>query len=523
MQQNECIPDNSDNTTCTYTDVFNDSELLSQIRKLKQNFTSIKRINFVDCYFVKIPKEIFEIYPNVEVIDASYASLESLDFLEGINKIQMINASENHIKIIDPRINERSVSDLETLDFSHNRISTIIPHTFEGSYKLKHLNLSHNQLTIIDSKLLTSIKNLEVLNLDHNQIKQIRCDFKDFKPNWKELYLQNNQLKILDTSLVKSVLILDISHNNISEAKFHDSKMIELMIQNNNLTILTIGENLEKLDASFNKRDSFNFELNDNTKLRHLNLADSHIKLKEKEMKTVMNFTRLQYLNLNYASSSNGFLHLEMLKDFKELETLKLRKFLSSADKLSENTFGGMTKLIELDLSRNYFKELDLNVLNASKNLEILNLRDCAAHQITGWRNLRTLFPKLKNIDFYLNWLSCNETKEMIEDLKKEGIEIIDLELLGEEKFLEKNCRIYSDEDYDEEDYDDEDYKNTQKHDKKGKKDETEKSGHAWWIIATIFIICVVIGGLVYVIRKFDIFTNKTTQNHSEEFVGIEI
>ena len=128
---------------------------------------------------------------------------------------------------------------------------------------------------------MTSIKNVEVFNLENNQIKEISGDFKDFTSNWKELFLQNNQLKTLDPSIFRSVLVLDVFFNNINEAKFHDSQMIELAIPNNNLTLLTIGDNFEKLDVSFNDRDSFFIDFKNNKKLIHLNWAGSDIKLSD--------------------------------------------------------------------------------------------------------------------------------------------------------------------------------------------------------------------------------------------------
>ena len=435
----------------------------------------------------------------------------------------MINASENDIQRIDSKLYENSAH-LETLDLSHNRISTITPHTFEGSFKLKHLNLSYNQIKRIDFKGLSSIKNLDVLHLDHNQIKEIRGDFKDFKPNWKELYLQNNQLTTLGTSFVNSLSgsYLDISFNSINEAKFHDSNLIELKIQNCNLMILTIGKNLEKLDASFNKRVYFYIEFKNNTKLKFLNLANSHIESRNELTKAIPNFKRLQYLNLNHASPT-GYLTQEMLKDHKELETLKLRNLLMPENTLSENDFVRMTKLTELDLSRNYYKEFDLNALNKSKNLEILSFRTCYARNLTGWRNLGTLFPKLKKIDFFQNMFPCDETKEMIDDFKKKGIEIVDLELFGEENFIKKSCKEdFASEEYDEYIDFDKDYGFSMKYRKKDKKDEPEKSDDAWWIVTTMFMICVVICGLVYVQRKFNIFTKITIQNRSEELISRE-
>lgn len=323
--------------------------------------------------------------------------------------------------------------------------------------------------------------------------------------------------------MVKLVLVLDVSFNNINDAEFHDSKMIELKIHNNNLSLLTIGDNLEKLDASFNDRDSFFIDFKNNKKLIHLNLAISQIKSDEKVIEAIMSFTQLQYLNLNHVSSRR-FLQQDMLKDLRELETLKLRECLQKESKISENTFVGMKNLKELDLSHNFYDELNLDALRDSKNLEILNFQCCYASNLTGWRNLGTSFPRLKQIDFYRNRLSCNETEEIIEDFKKTGIEIVNLEEFGLENFLEDSSEKFhaSDEDSSAEYYyndDDADYGIVEKRHKKSKHDKHETSDYAWWIMATIFKICILIGGLVYVQKKLNIFSKIRPQDCDEDLV----
>ena len=137
-----------------------------------------------------------------------------------------------------------------------------------------------------------------MLHFDHNEIKEISGDFNDFMPNWKELYLQNNQIKTLDTSLVKSVSILDVSYNQITEAKFHDLKLTELLIGNNDLKVLTINENLEKLVSAGNQVNSYYVDLKENKKLKYLDLRDSKLNSKTEVIDTIMTLKQLTHLNL---------------------------------------------------------------------------------------------------------------------------------------------------------------------------------------------------------------------------------
>ena len=513
-----CIPHDSENTTCTLTDVASGFDLDHSLSKMKENFGSIKQINFVDCFLEEIPIDIFTVYPNVEIVDAHYIGLVKFNlFQHKASKLRIINASMNNIDSIESQ-ELLKAKNLESLDLSHNRISRMTPYTFQLNVKFKFLNLSHNQLKSLKLKVLEPLQSLETLHLENNQIKEISGNFKDFKPNWKELYLQNNMLKALDPSLVRTVLILNVTNNQISVAKFHDSKMIELHIKSNKLKNLVTGENLEKLVASYN-HDVFDLDLKSSKGLKHLNLYHTSMKSKNEVLETILTLRQLTHLDLGEIGFS---LRALMFKELRDLETLNLRGFLTDDNRIPHNTFNYLKKLKILDLTDNRVKEIDLANFGVLKSLEGIFFRYCRLNVIKDWQNITVHFPKIKKIDIYFNVLNCNEAKEMIESFKSKEIEIVDLKEYGEGKIIEYcTGKVPKTEDLSQDD--DQDDQIDEDLNAEPEASESDQSNAGW--IFLMIIILFVIGGLVLMLKKLDVFSmaqNKPEQLHNNELVSHE-
>ena len=408
------------------------------------------------------------------------------------DKLRVFNASENHLEsIASQRL--LNTANLESLDLSHNRIARINPYTFVYSAKFKYLNLSYNQLTKLDVKVFDRLRSLEVFHLDHNEIKQITGNFTNFKHTWKELYLQNNMLLTLDPFLVRSISILDLSENKISEVRFHGSKLIELKISRNDLKVLTIGDNLEKLDASWNTENFFFVDFTNSKNMKQLDLTGSRFSSKKQMIDTIMTLKKLTHLNL--ADITFAFKE-GMFNELKDLEELNLNDCFEQVEGFPNNTFNHMTKLKRLGLAYIHYQTLDLTKLAELKELENIDLRYCYASNLIGWQNISELLPKLKDIGLYNNRFECNETKLIIKDFKAKGIKVDELEEYGEQQFS-AHCRMPYD------------FSNSDTN-KSG--DQTHESGlkksHKFigWFVG-ILIFCIVIGGLVVMHRRFNIFS----------------
>lgn len=62
---------------------------------------------------------------------------------------------------------------LEILDLTHNNLTKICQHLFDGLYNLVELRLEHNFIRLIDNNFLQSFQKIQLLNLAHNHIEYV--------------------------------------------------------------------------------------------------------------------------------------------------------------------------------------------------------------------------------------------------------------------------------------------------------------------------------------------------------------
>lgn len=100
-------------------------------------------------------------------------------------------------------------------DLSFCGIKVLKKDVWSNSKNFTHLNISHNNLEIINSKWLDRFKTVTILDISFNRLKYMDMKiFKSFK-KLRKLYLNNNILKKIKISHLKNLLILDLSHNKI--------------------------------------------------------------------------------------------------------------------------------------------------------------------------------------------------------------------------------------------------------------------------------------------------------------------
>lgn len=171
-------------------------------------------------------------HPLVQVVDASNNPIESIGILHS-DTIKEINLRNGELRWVRPA-NFRDISNLERLLLVHNRHLTTIDldvpslsyldasHcsvsdvSFDRLINLKVVNLSHNRITKISDSAFTSNSKLEILDLSHNDIEHID-DYTFIRAvQLVTLVLSWNKIDRTEWSMtLKSVLDLDISHNNI--------------------------------------------------------------------------------------------------------------------------------------------------------------------------------------------------------------------------------------------------------------------------------------------------------------------
>lgn len=151
--------DNDPNDDCTSSLFGGDSQInvTLKVRSLKIESTCQSIIendwdNFVDKF------------QNIEELNIAFAQVrQTISFYYFLSMIK-VNASHNRFS--NSPVFPYSIRDI---DLSHNRISIIHDHDFKRA-ELQILDLSHNQILFVSSKLFNNCPNLKILRLENNQI-----------------------------------------------------------------------------------------------------------------------------------------------------------------------------------------------------------------------------------------------------------------------------------------------------------------------------------------------------------------
>lgn len=491
----KCEVNENDNSTCTYHAVTDSFSLHMDINKIKLqtefNAKAIKSIRFEDSFMDNIPKELTEVYSNLQFLDVSHCNLERLEAYDFAlnNNLKFFNASNNQVEKLGANL-MKEMKQLEVLDLSHNLISRINPTTFVYNPLFKHLNLSHNRIAKLDAKFIEPLRSLEVLRLDHNYITDISGHYANLKPRWKELYLQHNRLIALEPSLTASVLILDLSLNQLKEARLKSTKLIELYISQNELKMLELGSSLEKLDASGNNEKFLRIVFEDKVNLKHLDLSNTKLKASDDVWGFISKFTNLVYLDLSGVEIN---FDKNMLKGFPSLQTLKLAD--TKIKRIPQKAFVNLKELISLDLSQNQFDSFDFDELKSCPGLTTINLRNGNVQELIGWEQVKTLLPNLTEVDLYNNQLTCEKMKKMENSFERHNIELKNSEDVGEGEEGDEGCLKV------------EPTPERTTPSFQTFTDENLNSSYVSSIIA-VFLICLIVVGVVIGEKKFDIFSN---------------
>lgn len=157
----------------------------------------------------------------------------------------------------------KGLMELELLDVSQNELSEIPDGVFEMLSKLKNLDLSSNYITHISKESFSGLVQLERLYLHSNRIQSIQLEAFEGLEMLLELKLQGNQLTSLPTLRFPSLLLLDLSANNINTLEPSDLqtpnletlKVASLGLTSLDKDLIAALKNLHELDISANQLD----------------------------------------------------------------------------------------------------------------------------------------------------------------------------------------------------------------------------------------------------------------------------
>ncbi|CAG9833777.1 unnamed protein product [Diabrotica balteata] len=332
------------------------------------------------------------------ILSSNLSEIPPSSFVNAKTISELILSNLNISKLSPGAFVQRS---LVAIYLSNNRLSEIGLGVFNSLDNLQTLDLSLNQISKLEAQSFSGMSNLKTLNLSHNNL--ITFSYNVLDPNihpMDALYLDFNRITDLTVDIKITIKSLFLNNNKLDELNFCPHPFTTLSLKNNHLKNLSSkfciskSNKLGSFDVSYNNISSIDdFYFGEAFTLQYLNL--NHNNLSSLSPGVFYNMSNLHYLNISYNN----------LEDFKF------------------GTFDSLDTLSYLDISNNNLRTISTS-LHPLNNLEQLFIQNNRIQNI-NFDQLKTYFPKLKQIFFDNNNLSCNNVVNVVRHLKSSKVEIL--------------------------------------------------------------------------------------------------
>lgn len=328
------------------------------------------------------------------------SQIESLNLsVESLERILSLTLTDNHLETV-PEV-FLNLSNLQSLDLSRNEIRVLELEPFRTLRTLEVLNLSANSLIKIDSGSFSGLSNLKCLDLSRNNL--ITIDDQALTPLTflQYLNLSNNRLEVLDEACFSSLIMLqqlDVSWNRLARVapgSLQLPSLSRLLLAGNpqlgrsreGAVLVGTGRRLQTVDASRTGLKQVPAALTHS--IRTLRLAGNSIRtvscgdLDSYPLLQLLDFTsndlesveedalgRLDYLSVLYLTDNN--IH-EIPRSLPErLKVLHLEH--NKIQRVSGGDLQGLTGLEVLLLSDNKIRAVDEAAFSQLVSLVTLDL-----------------------------------------------------------------------------------------------------------------------------------------------------
>lgn len=303
------------------------------------------------------------------------------------------------------------ITGLETLDLSHNHITTVPDNALSAVRSLTHLLLQDNLLTAIPDRAFFGLPALAVLNMSSNRLIALPPELFQTPRALRQLHLQNNTLSVLAPGLLEGLArleVLDLSQNELSSTWVNRDtfaglmRLVVLNLGYNALTVVdatvfrglyslqilnlehnaiaTIANNafadlrnLHALTLSHNRLKSVDaFHLAELYVLNQLFLDSNQIAAVDS--RAFENVTNLSDLSLNDNQLTEVPPGLQKLRQLKSLDLGKNR-----IQSIANHSFAGLEQLLGLRLTDNQLTNISRDAFRPLNTVHVLNL---ASNQI---------------------------------------------------------------------------------------------------------------------------------------------
>ena len=361
-------------------------------------------------------------------IDLSRQGFKALDFENDDNSNDLhllfkLDLSYNNLEEIRNEHFNYMIN-LHALNLAFNKITELKNDTFFPLIGVIELDLSYNLISSIGERTFSKSFSLETLNLQGNCLLKVHNYQFFYNDLLTSVILSDNELyeipmDILDShAMVDEMFEVDFSGNKFEHFPYVRLKTIDTYrVNGNKMTNIQLNEslfvkNLFAQDNMIRDVDLFRF-----SSTEYINLANNDIR----NIGGLYEKNELQYLDL----SSNDIRHFiysikHSLASLSSLEMLILRNVSLNDDNISD-LFSSNT-LINLVLSQNDFKTLDLMKFAKLTSLEYLNLNLNYLERLINYEKIKEILPLLKGIELSYNKWGCPYFEQVYEHFEKEMI-----------------------------------------------------------------------------------------------------
>ena len=232
-------------------------------------FSGLRYLAYLNISYNKIQSIVPSAFYGLErlrSLDLTGNNIEKLDgtWVKDLSSLSILYLSHNDINTMSSG-SMRHLKSMTYLSLRGNHIHFIAPMTFYNNRMLTNLMLSNNALNQVSKHTFKGLSRLEYLYLDHNEMTSLMDEgIWDLYRTMRYLNISwNNITMVEEYSLIsfQKLEVLDISNNNIENItsnSFANKKLKILDMSYNSITDLVASHlsglsNLMKLDVSYNR------------------------------------------------------------------------------------------------------------------------------------------------------------------------------------------------------------------------------------------------------------------------------
>lgn len=367
--------------------------------------TNITRLDLYGSLWGKVNQNTFKRFTELNELDLSDTRLQHFDFvwLENNQKLHTLNLESNHLKSLYNVEILQTLKNLVELDMTGNQVRNTREVIHYLSPTIRRLNLRWNSIGRLDANAFEKLEQLEELDLRSTNLSFV--DRSPFEPlqNLQTLMISDNNFEHTDfptsskvltkllyfyagncrirnaTKLTKflppSLWRLDLSGNYLGEIDANTFEttphLLQLYLENSNLTMTKWNafdqlQELMVLDISDNSLEHVHFPTSSPPLNRLMRLYARNCSIKNLPgLLSVLPSIKHLDLSDNILNEVNA----DTFSEAQYLGFLRLRN--TNLSKFDFNTINENAWYLDLDLSFNHLKRVDLSPL---KYVEDLNL-----------------------------------------------------------------------------------------------------------------------------------------------------